>query len=251
MKDASEILVDKQQTGLTILTLNRPEVKNAVNPALRARLAAELKAAEADESVRAVIVAGGAVFSAGADLRALNAPGGTTATGSVEMWAVFNAFPKPIIAAVEGPAIGVGCEFCLASDMIIASKSASFRLPEVKRGFIPGAGGTQRLIRAVGKYRAMRFILTGEPISAEEAYEWGLLSDLTEPGAALPRARELAATIVDMPESCVEAVKTLLVSGPDRSLPEAMAMERQALLGLLDSPERWRRAQDFLEKKTS
>jgi enoyl-CoA hydratase len=245
------LIVERPEPGVVVLQLNRPEVRNAVNPQLRSALRVALTAAAEDPGTLVAILTGGdTVFSSGADLRALNQPGGTVNTGSVEMWAALNGFPKPLIAAVEGHAVGVGCEMVLAADLVVAARTATLRLPEVKRGFLPGAGGTQRLIRAVGKARAMRMVMTAAPISAETADAWGLLSELVEQGQALAQALSLAREIISMPPSCIAAVKSLMVRGPDMPLPEALVMERAALRELLDSPQRHQRSQAFLDGET-
>ncbi|GGH62814.1 enoyl-CoA hydratase [Frigidibacter albus] len=245
------LILERPDPAILVLRLNRPEVRNAVNPPLRAALRRALEEAAEHPAVSVVILTGGPdIFSAGADLKALNQPGGTVNTGSVEMWTALNSFPKPLIAAVEGHAVGVGCEIALAADMVVAGRNATLRLPEVKRGFLPGAGGTQRMIRAAGKARAMRFVMTAAPIDAATAADWGLLSDLVEPGQALVRAIELAREIASMPSACILAVKRLMVDGPDMPLPQAMVMERAALRELLDSPDRHRLSQGFLDGKS-
>lgn len=233
--------------GVRVFTFDRPERRNAFDPPQRARLRRLVEIASADEAVRVVVLAGGpTVFSSGVDLKALNMPGGSVNTGSVEMWQAINACAKPLIAAVEGPAVGLGCELALACDMIVAGQGASFRLAELARGLVPGAGGTQRLVRAVGKFRAMRMVLSAQPISAEEAESWGLLSQRVAAGEALAVALSLAETIAALPPDAIAAAKRLLLTGPDMPLPDALAAERAVLLTLLDSPERYRRAAAFL-----
>lgn len=248
MNAVDGLIVERREPGIHVLTLHRPEVRNALNPPLRFRLAAVLNEAAADPDLRAVVITGGNdFFCSGADLRALNAASGTKNTGSVEMWAALAAVPAPVIAAVEGHAVGVGFELPLACDMIVAGRSAKFRLPEVKRGFIAGGGGLQRLARAAGKARAMKLILSAAPIDAETAERWGVVSDLVEDGQATAAALALAAEIAEHPPHCVAASKAAILEGPDIPLPAALVRDREVMLTMLDSPERRQRSQDFLD----
>jgi enoyl-CoA hydratase len=186
------------QEGVGVITIRRPEARNAVNPEVASGIEAAIDQMEADPLTWVGIVAGeGPVFSAGADLKAIAAGqadalqtkrggfGGITRRERT----------KPIIAAVDGPALAGGCEIALACDMIVASRNAVFGLPEVKRSLLAAAGGLFRLPRTVGPKVAMEVILTGDPISADRAYTLGLVNLLVEPGEALNAAKALAARI--------------------------------------------------------
>src|SRR6187431_2966356 len=174
---AYENILVETRGKVGILTLNRPQAMNALSPALMRELGAALMTFEADDGIGAMVITGNEkAFAAGADIKEM-------ADKSIEQMmdrdhvAVFGrirTIRKPVIAAVSGWALGGGCEVALSCDMIVASESAKFGQPEINIGVIPGAGGTQRLIRAVGKSKAMRMILTGDPITAREAEAAGL-----------------------------------------------------------------------------
>jgi enoyl-CoA hydratase/carnithine racemase len=157
--------------------------------------------------------------------------------------------PKIVIAAVEGYALGGGCELALSCDMIVAGSGAKLGQPEIRVGIMPGAGGTQRLLRTVGKYRAMKLVLTGEPITAPEAFAAGLVSEVVEDGKALDRALELARTVCSMPPLAVRATKEVMRLGEDAPLEAALALERQAFVLLFDSQDQKEGMQGFLEKR--
>ncbi len=157
--------------------------------------------------------------------------------------------PKILIAAVEGYALGGGCELALACDLIVAGESAKLGQPEIRVGIMPGAGGTQRLLRAVGKYRAMRMVLTGEPIDAREALGMGLLSDLVPDGTALERAMDLARTISRMPPLAVRAIKEVMQLGQDVPLETALQLERKAFQLLFATKDQKEGMNAFLEKR--
>src|SRR5690606_9907300 len=154
--------------GIVILSINRPEARNALNMRVRSRLAEEFQSIHGDDKVRAVVLTGDdKAFAAGADLKEFAE---LTAVEQMRrqthrLFASISACPKPVIAAVNGYALGGGCELAMHADIIVAGQNARFGQPEVRVGLMPGAGGTQRLTRAVGKFRAMKLVLLGEPIS--------------------------------------------------------------------------------------
>jgi enoyl-CoA hydratase len=165
---------------------------------------------------------------------------------------VFNVMrqcPKPLIAAIEGYALGGGCELALTCDMIIAGKSTKLGQPEIRVGIMPGAGGTQRLIRTIGKYRAAKMVLTGEAISAPDALAMGLLSEVVDDGKALSRSMEIAHTVAEMPSLAVRAIKEVMQLGPDVPLETALALERKAFVMLFDSADQKEGMSAFLEKR--
>ena len=189
------LLVDEAAPGIRVLTLDRPDKCNALSTALLAAVAARCRAAAVDTSVRCVVIAAaGPAFCAGADIAEMR-DGGPHAVGERErqrQWAVIEQFPKPFIAAVEGPAFGGGNELAMLADIVVAGPNARFGQPEVGIGGMPGDGGTQRLVRAVGKGLAMQMILTGKPIDASTALHSGLVSECVQAGSALARAMEIA-----------------------------------------------------------
>src|SRR5205085_9980622 len=156
---------------VAVVRLNRAEVRNALNMAVRRLLADHFAALGADDVTRCIVITGGdKVFAAGADLRDMveRTPVELMMRRSELLWQPIASCPKPVIAAVNGYALGGGCELAMHADIIIAGEGASFGQPEVRIGIMPGAGGTQRLTRAVGKFRAMRMLLTGEPVTARD-----------------------------------------------------------------------------------
>ena len=193
-------MVDYEADGrIAVLTIRRPEARNAVNADVAAGMEAAIDQLEESDEAWVGIVAGeGPVFSAGADLKAI------AAGQSASLITPRGGFAgicqrerrKPIIAAVDGPALAGGCEIALACDLIVASTQASFGLPEVKRSLVAAAGGPFRLARVVGATVAMEVVLTGDPISAERAHQLGLVNTLVEPGHALEGAKALAQRIV-------------------------------------------------------
>ena len=157
--------------------------------------------------------------------------------------------PKPLIAALEGYALGGACELALTCDMIIAGRSTKLGQPEIRVGIMPGAGGTQHLLRTIGKYRASKMVLTGEPVAARDALAMGLLSEMVEDGRALSRALELAKTIAAMPSLAVRAIKEVLQQGADAPLETALAFERKAFVTLFGSIDQKEGMNAFLKKR--
>ncbi len=237
--------------AVALLTLNRPEAKNALNLELRQALAEAAGRLAGDPGVRVVVVTGGPeVFAAGADVRLLadKSARDVKELALEQYWQAVTALPQPVIAAVNGYALGGGCELALMADLLIAGEDAQFGLPEVRLGIMPGAGGTQRLIRAVGKARAARLTLTGEIIDAATAEAWGLLSWRVE-GEALPRALEIAAKLAKGAPLAQAAIKRSLVQGADLPLEEGLALERAAFQALFDSADQKEGMAAFLEKR--
>ncbi|PHH66094.1 hypothetical protein CDD81_619 [Ophiocordyceps australis] len=196
---ASLVTSTSPVAGVRLIALNRPDKRNAMSLSLIGHLVAALAAAEHDAAVRAIVLTGmGSFFSAGADLNdiaALDSGAARSCRYLENLCHGMAAVQKPIVAAVNGPALGGGFELALMCDLIVAAKSAYFALPETKRGLIPGAGGTQRLTAAVGKYRAMRTILLGRPISSDEALAWGLLCDLVHDQELMQQAIGVATSL--------------------------------------------------------
>lgn len=205
--------VELEKRGhVALITLARPEARNAVDAELAAGIEAALDEYESDPALWAAVMVGkGPVFCAGADLKAIaagDAGGLATAKGGFG-GIVQRERSKPLIAALQGPALAGGCEIALACDMIVASEEAYFALPEVKRALMAVAGGLFRLPRAIGMAPAMEVILTGEPLSARRAYQLGLVNDLVEPAKVLERALSLARTIASNAPLAVQASRNL------------------------------------------
>ena len=183
MAEIVETSVDEFHVAL--LRLNRPEARNALSPEMMERIAAELERLDPDPEVRCVVIAGSdEIFAAGADIKAMAERTLPEALyhPSAAFWRRLVGVKTPLVAAVTGYALGGGCELALACDMIVADETASFGQPEIRLGIIPGGGGTQRLARAIGKQRAMEYVLTGRRFDAATAHAWGLVNKVAEQG---------------------------------------------------------------------
>lgn len=219
-------VLTKASDGIMVITLNRPEARNAVNEEMCLLVGDALTQAEADPAVRVVVLtgAGDKAFCAGADLKALSRgdriiPEGREAWGLAGY--VGHAISKPTIAAVNGPALGGGTELVLASDLTVAADTASFGLPEVKRGLIAGAGGAFRLTAKLPRAVAMELLLTGEPISAQQALDLHLINRVVPADQVLTAALELAATIAGNAPLAVQAHKQIaLGQTPEGDRPD-------------------------------
>jgi Enoyl-CoA hydratase/carnithine racemase len=248
----SEVLLERPAEGIAVIRLNRPEVRNALNSNVRELLAEHFKALGNDETTRCVILTGSEkVFAAGADIRDMvdRTPIEIMTRRGELLWAPIAACPKPVIAAVNGYAFGGGCELAMHADIIIAGEGASFGQPEVRVGIMPGAGGTQRLTRAVGKFRAMRMLLTGEPVTAKDALAMGLVSEVVPDGDVFTVALALASTIAAMPPLAVLQIKEAVLAGQDASLETAMTIERKAFQLLFATSDQKEGMRAFLEKR--
>jgi enoyl-CoA hydratase/carnithine racemase len=231
--------------AVALLTMDRPARLNALDPTLIAALQTALDAIELDPSTQAVILtgAGDRAFSAGADLHAF-APmieGGEAMRGFVRpgqaLTARIEAFPKPIICAVNGLAYGGGCEVLEAAPLAVAAKHALFAKPEIKLGFPPPFGGTQRLARLVGRKRALEMILTGNPISAKDALAIGLVNRLVPLAELLDTAMALAAAVTAQSPLAVAASLAAVTRGLNLSISEGLAVEAAAFASVLHSTD--------------
>jgi enoyl-CoA hydratase/carnithine racemase len=238
--------------GVALITINRPKRLNALNMAVKAELQAAIERADADPAVAALVLTGGSkAFVAGTDIAEMRdmTPERHAELGTNQVFVALRACTKPVIAAVEGYALGGGCELALNSDIIIAGEGARFGQPEIRVGIMPGAGGTQLLLRAVGRYRAMKLCLTGDQISAEEAEQYGLVSERTPAGEATDRAIALGRQIATMPPLAVKAVKAAIRFGSDNGLDASLTEERSLFTGLFASADQKEGMTAFLEKR--
>lgn len=238
--------------GVVLFEIDRPEARNALNVEVRHMLSEGVDRSASAADIRAIVITGrNGNFAAGADVRALASMGAgdMLAQRLHRYWESLSRCPKPIIAAVEGYALGGGCELAMHADIIVAARNATFGQPEVKLGLMPGAGGTQRLLRAIGKYRTMLLVLTGEMLPAEDAERAGLVSCLTPAGGALQHALKLAERIARLPPLAVEQIKEVVVHGEDAPLEAALRMERKAFQLLFDTADKREGVSAFLEKR--
>ena len=225
------LLEERPAEGVALLRLNRPKVFNALNLALRRALAEAFRRLDLDPSVRVIVIAGGSkAFCAGADL---NEYVDATPVDLLQrrhdlLWGAIAGCSKPVIAAVNGHALGGGCELALHADLIVAGHGARFGQPEVKVGIMPGGGATQRLTRAVGNHAALQMLLLGDPISAETAQRWGLVSEVLDDAAVEPRALALAAQVVALPAVALRLVKESVLMAMETPLSAGLAFERAA-----------------------
>jgi enoyl-CoA hydratase/carnithine racemase len=248
----SEVLEEHPGEGVALLRINRPDVLNALSMSVRAALADILTRLDADPTVRAIVITGDEkAFAAGADLVELRQRTvlDKAFRDSRVAWEAMEACRKPILAAVNGFALGGGCELALHCDIIIAGEGAKFGLPEVKVGIMPGAGGTQRLLRAVGKFKAMRYALTGDFIPAPEALAMGLASEVVPDAEVLTHALKVASKIAALAPLSVDAIKEALLLGQDAPLEAALVLERKAFQLLFASEDRDEGISAFLEKR--
>ncbi len=235
-----------------VVTLNRPDKRNALDLVMRAAIAKSIGSLDADTQVRAIVITGGdAVFAAGADLNLL-VDKGAQDVADIDLgqyWAPVANCRKPVIAAVSGFALGAGCELALMCDFVVADPSARFGQPELAVGIMPGAGGTQRLVRTLGKQVASLLLLTGEQLTGERAFQLGLVADLAQPGQALDRAVELAKKAARMPPKAVAATRRVLRQGVDLPLEAALALEHREFLLLFDTADKTEGMRAFLDKR--
>ena len=235
-----------------IIQLNRPSVLNALSFELMVELTRALETFDSDNTINVIIVTGGEkVFAAGADLKEMSRC--TTVDLIVsrrfELWDRIRKTSKPIIAAVSGFCLGGGNELAMNCDIIIASDTAIFGQPEVNVGIMPGAGGTQRLTRIVGKTKAMEIILTGQPISAEEAHRIGLVNKVVAVESLMEESKKMAKEIASKPPISVRAAKQAIVRAVDTTLEIGLDYERNLFYSLFGTEDAHEGMQAFLEKR--
>lgn len=246
------VLLEKDDFHVGLVTLNRPHVLNALSPALLDALCQVLETLNADPDVRAIVLTGNQrAFAAGADIQAMApaSPSDIMRMNTLSYWQRIQRIEKPLIAAVSGFALGGGCELALACDLIVASETAQFGQPEIKVGIMPGAGGTQRLAKALGPYRAMEMVLTGEPITAREAFAFSLVNRLVPVERYLDEARELARLIAARPPIAIRLAREALKYGVETTLRDGLMVERRNFLLLFDTADQKEGMRAFLEKR--
>jgi len=250
-----DILVSVE-SPIGLITFNRPAVLNALRVQLLRELSEALAEMEADDSVRAIIVtgAGERAFAAGADISELNAltsagMGAAQARGGQALTRAIERTTKPVIMAVNGFALGGGCEIAMAGDIIIASENAKFGQPEVNLGLIPGYGGTARTTRRVGKGMATFLCLSGEIIDAQEALRIGLIERVVPAAELMPAAKRLATTIASKAPLAVVACKRVINTGADLPIDDALELEALEFGLLVDTEDIKEGTGAFLEKR--
>jgi enoyl-CoA hydratase/carnithine racemase len=252
MTTPDPLLVERPSDAVVVLRLNRPQVRNALNLDIRMRLADEVSRHAADPAIRCLIITGSdTVFAAGADISQMAEadPVEIMARNLQKYWRTIMDCPKPVIAAIEGFALGGGLELALCADIIVAGESARLGLPEVKIGILPGGGGTQKLARLIGSKRAMLLLLTGKMFGAAEALSMGVVSEVAAAGQALARAIEIAGEIAAMPPIGVMQIKEIVNAGLNAPLDTALMLERKALLLQFATRDQKEGMRAFLEKR--
>ena len=248
-----ELVRRSMQGRVGVLTITRPERRNALNLQVKQAIVDGLAALNAEEGVAAIVITGaGGYFVAGTDLDEM-ATMRPTDHVRLATDAVFHAIrqsAKPVIAAVEGFALGGGCELALACDLIVAADDAQLGQPEIKVGIMPGAGGTQRLLRSAGRYKTLLWSLTGQMIPAREAHAANVVSELVGKGQALERAIAIGEQIAAMPPLAVNAIREAVRLGADVPLETALALERRLFERLFDSADQKEGMRAFLEKRS-
>jgi len=252
---APRIRVDPTtDAGVAVVWLNRPEVLNALDYATLGELVNALEALDVDPAVRCIVITGTGerAFAAGADIKEMAdaTPVTLSVANNFARWERLKRVRVPLIAAVRGFALGGGCELAMACDMIVAADDAVFGQPEIKIGIMPGAGGTQRLTRALGKAKAMEMILTGRNLSASEAEARGLVSRVVAREETLPAAMALAAEIAALPPLAVRAAKEAVNRAYELSLEGGLEFERRNFFMLFASDDQKEGMRAFMEKRS-
>jgi enoyl-CoA hydratase/carnithine racemase len=237
---------------VALATLNSPETRNALSAEMREQLIAALERFDADPEIRCMVIAGSdKVFAAGADIRAMaeRPLDATPDPAGMAFWTRLAALETPLIAAVSGYALGGGCELAMACDMIVADERTRFGQPEVTLGIIPGGGGTQRLTAAIGKQRAMEYVLTGRHFNAQMAAYWGLVNKAIGKGAWLTEAVELARTVAERPPIATRLGKRAVLESAELPLSAGLAAEREMFEQAMATEDRVEGMRAFIEKR--
>lgn len=252
MKTTYRNILTEIDGPLGIVTLHRPKVLNALNHELMEELVTALEDYDRNDDVRVIILTGSErAFAAGADIKEMS----DETTISIMLkdqfatWDKIRSVKKPIIAAVSGYALGGGCELMMNCDIIVAAESAQIGQPEINIGVIPGAGGTQRLTRVVGKHKAMEMILTGRPISGKEAKEYGLVNKVVPNETFLDEAKAMAKEIAKKSPVATRLAKESILKVFDTSIAEGLMFERKNFYTLFSSEDQKEGMKAFLEKR--
>jgi len=251
MTEYQYILVERDER-VGIVTLNRPEQLNALNFQLVRELGDALKDFDRDETIGCIIITGSGekAFAAGADIKEMvDKSPVEMMIGGFEGWEAIRQIHTPLIAAVNGYALGGGCELALHCDMIVASENARFGQPEIAIGIIPGAGGTQRLARALGKYRTMEMVLTGAQVSAQELAHHGVVNRVVAKGEHLTEALKLAKIVASQAPIAVRLAKAAVDAAFETSLEEGLEIERKNFFLLFSTEDMHEGMQAFIEKR--
>lgn len=250
--DQPQLTLVERDGPLAVVRLNRPEALNALTPGMLSELCDQLEALDADPQVRVIILTGSPrAFAAGSDIKSMAqaSPQDILAMDTIRYWRRLRQISKPLIAAVSGYALGGGSELALTCDLIVAAESARFAQPEIKLGIMPGAGATQRLAKAIGPYRAMEMVLTGEPLNAQQAFDLGLVNRLVPDERLLEEAKDLGRLIAARPPIAVRLARQAVRHGVETTLNEGLEVERRNFVQLFDTHDQKEGMAAFLEKR--
>jgi enoyl-CoA hydratase len=251
MADYQYILVERDER-IGIVTLNRPKELNALNSQLVTELAEALEAFDSDDVIRCTVItgAGDRAFAAGADIKEMAGKKPMEMMlGDFAAWQRIKRIQKPLIAAVGGYALGGGCELAMHCDIIVASENARFGQPEILLGIIPGAGGTQRLAHALGKYRTMEMVLTGAQFTAQDMASCGLVNHVVPKGEHLTKALELAKTIAEQAPLAARLAKNAVLAAFETPLEQGLDVERKNFFLLFSTEDMREGTRAFIEKR--
>lgn len=248
----SLIIVQRPEPAILLLRLNRPRQRNALSAALLCQVADALRAARSDEAVRCVVLSGGEdTFSAGADIKEMQQHGFDALSNPArqDAWDVIAGFPKPLIAAVRGVCMGGGLELAMLADILLVAEDSILAQPEITIGIIPGDGATQRLGRIVGKSLTMQMVLTGEPISAQQAVAAGLASEKLPASEVLGRALAIARVISNRAPVAARLAKESIQAAYETSLSAGLGIERRAIRYVFTTDDQKEGMAAFVEKR--
>ena len=253
MSDEPFVIVERDDPRrVALVRINRPQQLNALNATVMDQLCGALEELDRDDAIRAIVVTGSdRAFAAGADIgeMATASPVDMLRTNRIAQWDRVRRIGKPVIAAVAGWCLGGGCELAMALDLIVAAESAKFGQPEINIGVIPGAGGTQRLTRAIGKSAAMEMILTGEPIDAREAHRLGLVARVVPNELVIEDALALASKIATKAPLALRLAKEAVNAAFETDLTQGLAHERRLFYLLFASEDQKEGMAAFMEKR--
>ena len=247
-----EMILTETRGRVGLITLNRPQAMNALNNQLMRELMDALDAFDKNDGIGAMVITGNEkAFAAGADIKEIAGKSihEMMDTDHIAVFGRIRTIQKPVIAAVSGWVLGGGCEIALSCDMIVASESAMFGQPEINIGVIPGAGGTQRLTRAVGKVIAMEMILNDRRLTAQEAYQFGMVNRVVPVDGYLEEALKLAEEIASRAPIAVRAAKKIINQAFERTLSEGLVAEKQEFYNLFATEDQKEGMRAFMEKR--
>lgn len=251
MSAPGDLVVGAIDDGVVVVTIARPEARNALRHQTMIELADVIDALDTNVAVRCAVIAGNErVFAAGADIAEMAALDGAALMSHPRTlaWQRLWRAEVPLVAAVEGWALGGGCELVLSCDIAIAGEGARFGQPEITLGWMPGAGGTQRLPRSAGKSLAMQLVLTGDPIDAATARAAGIVSEVVPSGSALERALTVARRVASHPRGATRLAKQAVLRAFDAPIAEGLRDEHASFRHLASTPERAQRMAAFLQR---